>query len=434
MSLPPPDAYTENLAVVNETNSVLASEDIVNAQGILVAKKGTPINKRIAAKLMTFKLTKPLESSVSVDNEINGNTLLLNLRDFLRKNEELQQLHDRVNLEAILPSLASAIDRYPVIRQKLTVMSIILKEQYQQCLFSAWLASVIGLRMRYSREQVQTLFLAGITHDLGMVHISAELLNKKEQLTPEEWRQIQAHPIISQKILAAIENLPKEVVTAALEHHERADGSGYPAGRHGNELSPFGQVIGMTDTFQGAWRGQARNGSVSLRNLIPVLQMNAETHFYHTYETLVTLLRQSGLGDNTHITHGTLSAQIQRFNALKEPLTCDISKLSRITTVFPNDHKERELHAISAALRRCLNSVAGSGILDEGYARWLQQVEKEKLVFAYRELEDALLMLNELKFQVSHILRSVQAYVEFGKNRKLASTIAGELKSFALAS
>lgn len=427
------DAYTEHLAKVNESNAVLASEDIVNAQGVLVAKKGTNIDQRTAAKIMTFKLTKPLENSVSIDNEIDGNSLLQHTRNFLKENEQLKVIHERINFEAGLPRLVSCINAFPIIKQKITVMSILMPSLFQQSIFSAWLAAVIGKRMGLGDPQIMTLFMSGLTHDIGMLHISAELLNKKGDLLPEEWRQIQAHPVIGQKILVSMDKLPKEVSRAVLEHHERVDGSGYPAGKHGEELHLYGQIIAMTDAMQGAYRQHAQANSSGIRNLFPILQMNSEAHFYKTYEALITTLKQVGFPEVTSITETNLGENCKFVREQFEVLSVELNRLNKIASVLPKDHGEKELRAIDASLLHCMKTVRGSGILDEGYLRWLDQLEQSKLNFAYRELEDVILMMKELKFQINRIMKIARSYTEFGKNKALAKTIASILEEKATA-
>lgn len=419
-----PDAYTEHLAKVNESNAVLASEDIVNAQGVLIAKKGTNIDQRTAAKIMTFKLTKPLENIVSIENEIDGGALLQHTRNFLKENEPLRIVHERINMEAGLPRLTSSINAFPIIKQKLTVMNILMPQLYQQSIFSAWMAAVIGKRMGLGDPQIMTLFVSGLTHDIGMLHISSELLNKKGDLLPEEWRQIQAHPVIGQKILASMDKLPKEVARAVMEHHERVDGSGYPTGRHDEELHLYGQVIAMTDAMQGAYRQHVQSNNSTIRNLFPILQMNSESHFYKTYEALITTLKQVGFPESTSISDANLAESAKLVREHYHLLNTELERLNKVVSSFPKDHGEKELRAIDASMLHCLKTVRGSGILDEGYLRWLDQLEQNKLNFAYRELEDVTLMMKELKFQINRILKMARSYTEFGKNKALAKTIA----------
>lgn len=419
-----PDAYTEHLAKVNESNAVLAAEDIVNTQGVLVAKKGTSIDEKTASKIMTFKLTKPLEHSVSIENEIDGASLMTHVRAFLKENEQLRVVHERVNLESGLPRLSNAINAFPIIKQKLTVMSIQMPHLFQQSLFSAWLAAVIGKRMGFGEGQVMMLFVSGLTHDVGMLHISAEVLAKKGDLLPEEWRQIQAHPVIGQRILISMDKLPKEIARAVLEHHERVDGSGYPTGKHADELHLYGQIIAMTDAMQGAYRQHVQSNNSSIRNLFPILQMNSESHFYKTYEALITTLKQVGFPESTSINDSNLSEKVNFVREQYHGLSFDLQQLNKITSIFPADHGEKDLRAIEVSLLHCMKTVRGSGILDEGYLRWLDQLEQNKLTFGYRELEDVVLMMKELKFQINRILKMARAYTEFGKNPALGKTIA----------
>ena len=84
-------------------------------------------------------------------------------------------------------------------------------------------------------------------------------------------------------------------------------------------------------------------------------------------------------------------------------------------------------------LNQVSKTVRGSGILDEGYLRWLQQVKQEKLAFAYRETADVLLMLNELEWQLKRIVKILDSFLLDcpGKDSKLREHIKNNLPNTA---
>jgi HD-GYP domain-containing protein (c-di-GMP phosphodiesterase class II) len=90
---------------------------------------------------------------------------------------------------------------------------------------------------------------AGLLHDIGKTHISAELLNKRGQLTAEEWRQIQRHPELGCEYLARCEGIDPVICAVTREHHERMDGSGYPGGIKGDEIHPISRICAVVDSF-----------------------------------------------------------------------------------------------------------------------------------------------------------------------------------------
>lgn len=96
---------------------------------------------------------------------------------------------------------------------------------------------------------LRELGLAGMMHDIGKLGISSELLNKEEQLTPEEYSLIQQHPIESVRLLRDDPAVTDSVRRMILEHHERVDGRGYPLGLPGSDISPSGRILAIVDTF-----------------------------------------------------------------------------------------------------------------------------------------------------------------------------------------
>ncbi len=86
-------------------------------------------------------------------------------------------------------------------------------------------------------------------HDVGKQRLPKELLAKPGALSPEEWEIVKQHPLRGQEILVECEDCPEAVLRVALEHHERLDGSGYPAGLHGDGLHPHSRIAAVANAF-----------------------------------------------------------------------------------------------------------------------------------------------------------------------------------------
>ena len=110
----------------------------------------------------------------------------------------------------------------------------------------AYLSLLIGIEMNLTSEELQELKISGLYHDIGKLHISNRLLDKEETLTEDEYEQMKNHTIIGCGILPDIEENDK-IKEAALLHHERLDGSGYPLGITNIPLFP--RIIAVADTF-----------------------------------------------------------------------------------------------------------------------------------------------------------------------------------------
>jgi HD-GYP domain-containing protein (c-di-GMP phosphodiesterase class II) len=92
---------------------------------------------------------------------------------------------------------------------------------------------------------------AGLLHEIGMLRIPPEVYQHERELTEQERKTIIAHPVISFKILKALD-LSQSVRLAVLEHHEHVDGTGYPRNLTGDQISFFGKIIGAASAYTAA--------------------------------------------------------------------------------------------------------------------------------------------------------------------------------------
>ena len=93
------------------------------------------------------------------------------------------------------------------------------------------------------------LRLAGLVHDVGKLTVPAEILNKPSLLTPVEFELIKGHSAAGYEILASID-FDYPIADIVVQHHERMDGSGYPAGLGGNDILPEARILAVADVVE----------------------------------------------------------------------------------------------------------------------------------------------------------------------------------------
>jgi HD-GYP domain-containing protein (c-di-GMP phosphodiesterase class II) len=99
------------------------------------------------------------------------------------------------------------------------------------------------------RETVIMAGIGGMLHDTGKMLVPDAILNKPGRLTEEEFAQMKCHVVESQNILERTAGISKLSIQVAVQHHERHDGSGYPAGLKGEEISEMGQMAAIVDVY-----------------------------------------------------------------------------------------------------------------------------------------------------------------------------------------
>jgi putative two-component system response regulator len=110
--------------------------------------------------------------------------------------------------------------------------------------YSARLGKQIGL----PEDQVTALRRAGIVHDIGKVAVPDAILLKPSRLTPEEFRVVQEHPIVGERICAPLKSF-RLLLPIIRHHHEKLDGSGYPDRLNGEEIPVTARVMQIVDVY-----------------------------------------------------------------------------------------------------------------------------------------------------------------------------------------
>ena len=102
--------------------------------------------------------------------------------------------------------------------------------------------------VNYDQGQKKILGLAALLHDVGKIRIKTEVLQAPRQLTDEEFKEIQQHPIKGYNILDKCKFSNSEIKKTALQHHEKLDGTGYPL--HTSRITEFAQIVAIIDCYE----------------------------------------------------------------------------------------------------------------------------------------------------------------------------------------
>ena len=128
-------------------------------------------------------------------------------------------------------------------------MRTVTDSVYAHCLNVALISRMIGRWLHFERHELDVLTIAGLLHDIGKLLIPDEVLNKPGALTDEEFALIKKHPKLGYDILKRQTELDSRIAKAALMHHERCDGSGYPTGLTEDFIDNFAMIVGIADVY-----------------------------------------------------------------------------------------------------------------------------------------------------------------------------------------
>lgn len=157
---------------------------------------------------------------------------------------------------------------------------------------------IFGEWLQMSPEDVNVLTLCGLLHDIGKLVVPKEILNKPGPLTKEEYEIVKDHP--EQGYLLLLNHqLDERIRLAALQHHERYDGNGYPLCKYGNEINPFSMIVAIADVYDAMTSKRIYRGAIcpfevlrifedeglkqyDVKYLVPLIQKIAEIYINHT--------------------------------------------------------------------------------------------------------------------------------------------------------
>lgn len=162
------------------------------------------------------------------------------------------QFGQMLNTEAAEEVVASCVDSMLRNPDAMIWMSRIKHEnEYtaEHCLNVCILAIAFGRHLNFDESELQMLGLCGLLHDVGKMRTPKLILNKRGALTEEEFTIMKQHTVDGYKLLKEEGGAPGLPVDVALNHHEKPDGSGYPRGLKGDEISEYARIIAIVDAY-----------------------------------------------------------------------------------------------------------------------------------------------------------------------------------------
>lgn len=407
--------YVSHLAEVNKTQEITSTTDVVNDKGILLVKKGARITEDVAQKVLNHKLLKPLEEQVCFEKSLGANELQVEFDKIFSELPDLKQIHESQEFSADLQTVIKFAAKKNFLLQKLTVLSQQLPDVFKKALFSAWLSSLIAKKIGLELEDIQCAFVAGLFHDIGLLHIDPDILNKKSKLEPDEWKAIKSHVVVGYLIFSNLTKKYSRVAQAILEHHECCDGTGYPVGKLEDGLGILGQIVAMADTLQAIRLNQFTRSGMNMRDTLPFLHMNTNRHFTRVYQAVSLLIMESDLPVTLKIPYPSHKAMLDTLIERVDVLQDAIVVLMLVCELTKNLHDDVQFRKFSCVAQPVLHMINSSGLAKEDILIWLKSERLQADDENTRELVEMDLMQTELLWQLKKTVKFIDEFLAVTK-------------------
>lgn len=141
---------------------------------------------------------------------------------------------------------------------------------YRHCLnVASWSVQLVK-NSRYELDEV-VVYYAGLFHDIGKSMISLAVLDKEKELDRDEFNTIKEHARHGFRILQKYK-FPSDVLFAALLHHEKYDGSGYPIGFMGKEIPLIARIVNVCDVFDALTSERPHRKAYSIKEALQIME------------------------------------------------------------------------------------------------------------------------------------------------------------------
>jgi putative nucleotidyltransferase with HDIG domain len=243
------------------TGDILA-EELIDSTGKVLVVKNTVINEFIKDKLLDLGIKEILIHEHQEQQEMYKNEFIIYGEGFRRDN-----YIDLLNaVKHILRKLTKGILNYKEIEAVTSEMFQYIKEPgyvihflnqvrdkdeytYQHSVNVAFYAMLTARWLKLPEKMIRDIIQAALLHDIGKINIPSDILSKKGKLTDQEYEIIKEHPAIGYHMVQSNPCINKNIAEAILQHHERNDGSGYPAHLPEQQISLSAKIIAICDVF-----------------------------------------------------------------------------------------------------------------------------------------------------------------------------------------
>lgn len=213
--------------------------------------------------------------SISVETQKVAVRAMENIIKALKEKDQMELDQARIVIEKLLHDIDNRDEE---------IINLIAIQDYDDITYthslnvgiiSILLAKDIG----FDTQTIKDIGLGGFLHDLGKIKIPYQILNKSTPLTADEYNIIKKHPVYGYELLKKDPKVNDTVKEMVLMHHEKYDGSGYPIGCKGNQISEGANIIAIAEAYDMLTTEHPYKKAVSPKEAFAIIIKDGGTHF-----------------------------------------------------------------------------------------------------------------------------------------------------------
>jgi HD-GYP domain-containing protein (c-di-GMP phosphodiesterase class II) len=247
--------FLKAVAQMGQKRPVVTSRSIFNSQGIKLLDGGVQIDGSLYGRLVSHRLSAPLDESISTDPSVNGPALREAAEAAMARWPFFGLMGPAGRVRSMLLQSIEVVPLPKPVAFQLTLLRETRPALFEHSILMALLCAHLVREGGAPIHDMTVAAAAGLLHDLGMLHIDAELLDTENRLHGDARRPLYVHPMTSSMLISRFHEYPRQIARAILEHHELLDGAGYPRGLSGDAISPLGRLLSLCEVVTAMFDG-----------------------------------------------------------------------------------------------------------------------------------------------------------------------------------
>lgn len=227
---------------------------------------------------------------------------------------------DTSNAKKLVEEISDSILRHPGALISLARLKTADDYTYMHSVAVCALMIALGRQLGQDEDTVRRLGIAGLLHDLGKAMIPSEVLNKPGKLTDAEFNIIKTHPAEGYRLIEGAPHVDEISLDVVLHHHEKTDGSGYPNGFAGDEISLFAKMGAVCDVYDAITSNRPYKAGWDPAESLRKMAEWANGHFDHAvFQAFVKSLGIYPIGSLVKLNSGRLAIVLEQSQSLLAP-------------------------------------------------------------------------------------------------------------------